>query len=183
MAGVTAEVTGRPALQIVCEVLKHYLADGSEASTLKKFGELYQQVLREQTATSVHEYIDCRKAVGRLTAELSYLLIRPVLRGDEQGFCSFMMQVGEVGCLVDSLIDLASDYRLSLLGFAPSPADYGKLAGHTLQAGLRLLCKYPGLVSLFWPAVVDNLRDRGQRSQAEAARASLQRKERVEGVA
>jgi hypothetical protein len=70
------------------------------------------------------------------------------------------MQVGAIGCLVDSLIDLKADRRLGLLGFKPAIMDYAKLSRSILNEGVRISVKHPGLFGLFVRAIVDNVRDR-----------------------
>ena len=71
-----------------------------------------------------------------------------------------MKQVGAVGCLVDSLIDLSADLRLGLLGFRPGPSDYTKLIACILRDGIRVSLEHPRLCGLFLRAIVDNVRDR-----------------------
>ena len=71
-----------------------------------------------------------------------------------------MKQVGAIGCLIDSLIDLTSDARLGLLGFKPGLMGYAKLIACILRDGLRVSAKHPGLCGLFVRAIVDNLHDR-----------------------
>ncbi len=129
------------------------------------FRELYQQVVSERAAQSIDAYVEHRKAVGRLTAELSYLLICPLLEMDNESLCRFMTQVGEVGCLVDSLIDLNADQHLGLLMFKPSIMDRLKLVVFTVQKGLSVWFRHPGLSGVFLSAVCDNIRDRFVRTR------------------
>jgi hypothetical protein len=147
-------------VNLVTMILKSQISEESYPLIISGFRELYQQVVSERTAPSIDAYIKHRKAVGRMTAELSYLLIRPLLVMDNQSVCRFMKQVGEVGCLVDSLIDLNADHRLGLLMFHPSAKDRLKLLASTLDKGLRISLKHPGLCRLFLQAVCDNVRDR-----------------------
>ena len=76
-----------------------------------------------------------------------------------------MKEVGAVGCLVDSIIDLRSDQRLGLLGFEPALSNYAKLMILTMRLGLRLVFSYPGLGRIFFEAILDNFRDRSTRNQ------------------
>jgi hypothetical protein len=126
---------------------------------VKKFHQLYREVLKERVATSIETYMARRIVVGSLTAELSYILIQPLLKGDSKDLCKFMKEVGAVGCLVDSLIDLKSDHRLGLLAFTPAAGDYLKLLLNSLRRGLGLSIKYPGLCLLFLEAIVDILQE------------------------
>lgn len=155
--------------RLVTEILKAHISAASYSSMMYKFRRLYQEVVSERDARSIYAYIRHRKTVGRLTAELSYLLIRPLLTMDSQRLCRFMKTVGEVGCLVDSIIDLKADRGVGLLGFEPTMMDRGKLIVCTLQAGLRVLLKHPGLSGLFLQAIRDNLRDRFVRDQSPNA--------------
>lgn len=152
-------------VKLVTEILKCHIDDDSYSLMTNKFRELYQEVVSERAATSINEYMEHRRAVGRLTAELSYLLIRPLLRSESESPSRFMKQVGEVGCLIDSLIDLRSDHRLDLLGFAPGLIDYAKLAFCTMRDGARLSLKHPALFGLFLQAIIDNVHDQIGRNQ------------------
>ena len=105
-------------------------------------------------------YVEQRRVVGSLTAELSYLLIRPFLQGDEPELRNFLRNVGAVGCLVDSVIDLRHDAGLNLVSFTPTGGAFLILLIRTLTEGLRLSIRYPALLGLFIEAVVDNVRDR-----------------------
>jgi hypothetical protein len=156
-------------LRLVTEILKRHISAGSYSSMMVGFRDLYREVISEQKAASIETYIEHRQAVGRLTAELSYELIRPLLKGESSRLAQFMNQVGEVGCLVDSLIDLDADRRLGLLGFQPTMIDRGKLLVCTVRSGLNVLLRHPGLSSLFLQAIVDSVRDRSRGKQAQDA--------------
>ena len=171
-------------VKLIAEVLKHHISDDSYPVIVDKFQELYQEVLRERTAGSIDVYIDRRRNIGSLTAELSYLLICPLLKSNGIEMCNFMKEVGAVGCLVDSVIDLRSDHRLGLLGFAPALSNYAKLIVVTMRLGLRLVVSYPGLGRIFLEAIVDNFRDRISRNQASHSRGIISdRKDQAAGVA
>jgi hypothetical protein len=122
--------------------------------------KLYRQVVCERGATSIESYMEHRESVGSLTAELSFVMIQPNIGGDHQELLQFMKQVGAVGCLVDSLIDLSSDHRHGLLGFKPRLMDYMKLTVCSLRAGLGVSLRHPGLIGLFLRAILDNVADR-----------------------
>jgi len=170
--------------RLVTETLKSKISEESYVSIREKLGRLYQRVLRERGATSICELIRFRKAVGALTADVSYLLIRSSINREHEGLRRFMKEVGAVGCLVDSVIDLGADRRLGLLRFRPSIADYAQLIRHALMAGLRVLFAYPALFGLFLPAIIDNLRDRFGRRQAVASgRIVSDRKDQLARVA
>lgn len=145
---------------LTTECLKRHIGPEIYESVLAKLTELYGAVVGERRAATMRAYIEQRRAVGRLTAELSYLLIRPLLVGGRDGLCRFFLEVGEVGCLVDSVVDLRSDGRLGLLGFRPTTRDYLVLVAHTLRAGACVLAKHPRLLGLFLDGVGDVLLDR-----------------------
>ena len=173
-----------PEVRLVTETLKSKIGEESYFSIREKLGRLYQRVLRERGATSICELIRFRKAVGALTADVSYLLIRSSLNREHEGLRRLMKRVGAVGCLIDSLIDLGADRRLGLLRFNPSIADYAQLIRHTLIAGLRVLFTYPALFGLFLPAIIDNLRDRfGRRQPVASGRIVPDRKDQLARVA
>lgn len=152
-------------VRLATSVLKSQISDDSYPLMMSGFQELYREVVGERQSKSIDAYIVSRQAVGRLTAELSYLLMRPSLAIEHECLCQFMKQVGEVGCLVDSLIDLNADRRLGLLMFKPSWTDRLKLVAATVQRGLSVLLKHPGLSGLFLQAVCDNFRDRFSQSR------------------
>ena len=126
---------------------------------VNKFRKLYREVLRERVATSIETYMSCRIGVGSLTAELSYWLIQPLLKDESNSLCEFMKQVGAVGCLIDSLIDLRSDHQFGLLAFTPGARDYLRLLLSTFRRGFELSIRHPGLCLLFLQAIIDNLQD------------------------
>ena len=147
-------------VRLITEILKCHLGDNTYPLMMDKLRELYREVVSERGATSIDSYLERRKSVGSLTAELSYVLIRPGLSEDNETLCEFMQQVGAIGCLVDSLIDLSADRRLGLLGFKPEIMDYARLLITVLRDGLRVSANHLGLSGLFLRAVVDNVRDR-----------------------
>jgi len=147
-------------VKLVTEMLKRQTDDETRPLILNQLRQLNEAVIKERAATSIESYLEQRRAVGALTAEASYVLIRPGLSGEIEPLLRFMRQVGAVGCLIDSLIDLSADRRLGLLGFKPGVRDYGKLLGCILRDGLRVSLTHAGLCRLFVAAIVDNVRDR-----------------------
>ena len=117
------EASQRSSVRLITEILKSHLCAETYLPMIDGLRELYNEVVSEPGATSIASYIEHRKSVGRLTAELSFVLIRPALSGEHERLLQFMKRVGAIGCLVDSLIDLSSDRRLGL------------------QAGNQELCK------------------------------------------
>src|SRR5207245_11392617 len=105
-------------------VLKRHISDDCYPLIIDKFQELYREVLRERAARSIDAYLDRRRTIGSLTAELSYLLICPLLKSNGVEMCNFMKEVGAFGCLVHSIIALRSDHRLGLLGFDHELSNY-----------------------------------------------------------
>jgi hypothetical protein len=145
---------------LVTEILKTHISAHHYADVLAKFEKLYQVVVGERSAETVANFMEKRKAVGRLTAELSYLLIKPLLQRDREDLCRFLMEVGEVGCLIDSVIDLSADGEQSLLGFTPTLKDRLNIIAEVLRKGTKLSWAHPRLIVLFIEAVGDNLLDR-----------------------
>jgi hypothetical protein len=157
------ETAERSSVKLVTEILKGQASDETYPLMVAKLQELYEEVVRERAATSIDSYIEHRKSVGALTAELSYVLVRPALLpegGDHEALCQCMKEVGAIGCLIDSLIDLRADRRLGLLGFKPGISDYTKLIADIVRDGLRVSLKHPGLAALFLQAIGDNVQDR-----------------------
>jgi hypothetical protein len=157
------EAARRSRVKLITEILKCQACDETYPLMVSRLQELYEEVVRERAATSIDSYIKQRKSVGALTAELSYVLVRPALfpvGGDHAALCRFMEEVGAIGCLLDSLIDLRADRRLGLLGFKPRISDYEKLIVDILRHGLRVTLEHPGLAGLFLRAIGDNVLDR-----------------------
>lgn len=147
-------------VRLVTEVLKRHIGEDVRGPASLKLGELYRAVVGERAAATVQEYIEQRKAVGRLTAEFSYLLIRPLMARECEELRRFLQEVGEVGCLVDSTIDLRSDGRLGLISFRPTLRSHLRLAARTLGEGLRVSLRHPRLSRLFLEGLCDDLFDR-----------------------
>jgi len=154
------ETGRRSSVKLITEILKCQAETETYPLMLNKLRELYDAVVRERSATSFGAYLEHRRSVGALTAEISYVLIRPGLSGEHERLCCLMKQVGAIGCLVDSLIDLNADRRLGLLGFKPRFSDYAKLIASILRDGLRMSLRHPRLVGLFLRAIGDNVGDR-----------------------
>jgi hypothetical protein len=156
---VFGEETRRSNAKFVTEVFKCHISREVYPAILAKLEELYQAVVGERKSKTMRAYIEQRKAIGCLTAEVSYLLIRPLLTGEHKGLRRFLQRVGEVGCLIDSVIDLRADERLGLLSFRPTPKDYLELMSQMLHDGLKILLKHARLLGLFLEAIFDDLRD------------------------
>ena len=154
------EAVRRSRVKLITEILKGQVCDETYPVMVGKLQDLYEEVVRERAATSIDSYIEHRKSVGALTAEVSYVLARPTLSGEHTALCLFMKEVGAIGCLVDSLIDLRADFRLGLLGFKPRISDYAKLIVDLVHDGLRVSLRHPGLARLFLQAIGDNVQDR-----------------------
>ena len=154
---------------LLTEVLKTHIGPDLHAPARRKLEELYGAVVGERGAETLGAYVERRKTVGRLTTEVSYLLIAPLLEGGRDGLLGFLRRVGEVGCLVDSVVDLRADARAGLLGFRPTARDRLRLAGLTFYEGLRVLREHPRLARLFLEAVGDVLLDRLRARRAQPA--------------
>ncbi|HEX7174739.1 MAG TPA: hypothetical protein VF240_05605 [Pyrinomonadaceae bacterium] len=154
------EETRRTRTGLLTEVLKTHIGPEVYTPARRKLEELYGAVVGERGAGTLGAYIERRKTVGRLTTEVSYLLIAPLLEGGRDGLLGFLRRVGEVGCLVDSVVDLRADERAGLLGFRPTARDRLRLAGLTVYEGLRMWSEHPRLTRLFLEAVGDVLLDR-----------------------
>jgi len=154
------EGTKQSRTKLVTEILKCHISLEIYPLVLVKLEELYQAVVRERQSSTMRAYIEQRKVIGCLTAEVSYLLIRPLLKSDHKDLCRFLKNIGEVGCLIDSAIDLRSDDRLGLLSFRPTLEDHLRLTGQMLHEGLKVILRHPRLLGLFLEAVSDDLFDR-----------------------
>ncbi len=156
------KISCRSDVAIVTEILKSHVEDDKRLPILRSLQRAHREVIRERAATSVGAYIKHRMALGRATARQSYLLIRSALREPNQKLCRLMEQIGAVGCLVDSMIDIGEDDRSGLLNFDLTALNFMTLCFGTALAGLRVLAKRPLLIFLLSEAVLDNIRDRGR---------------------
>src|SRR5260221_1594597 len=166
----SADRTVGSRVSLVTEVLKQNISDDDYPPVVGKLHELYRAVVAERKVETITAYIEQRTVVGRLTGELSYLLIRSFLESDDTDFRPFLERVGAVGCLVDSVIDLKADTRLGLVSFKPTTNDFRKLLIATLREGLNVLLKHPALLGVFREAVSDNVRDRSRAGLRPAPR-------------
>ena len=151
------EPGARAPVAVVTEVLKRHLCLETFPAVLQKLEELYETVVRERNSRTMRAYVEQRVAIGRLTADVSYLLIRPLLPREYPELRRFLQRVGEVGCLIDSVIDLRADDRLGLLAFRPGLRDYLYLVRRMFHDGFKVLRQHPRLLGLFLEAIRDNV--------------------------
>jgi hypothetical protein len=146
--------------QFMTEILKRHINPASHSHVLRKFRRLHRVSAEERHVLTMRAHIQQRKLVGRLTAELSFLLIGDHLSGDSSQAGKLMKDIGAVGCLVDSIIDAGADKRAGLMSFRPTFFDTVFLITHTLMLGMKVTLKHPRLLSLFVEAMRDNFHDR-----------------------
>ncbi|HKP38151.1 MAG TPA: hypothetical protein VJT71_14935 [Pyrinomonadaceae bacterium] len=152
--------TGSSRALFMTEILKSHISSSNRPQILRKFRRLHQASIKERQGRTIHHYIKQRKLVGRLTAELSHLIIIDRLVGNSANAGKLMRDIGAVGCLVDSVIDAGADERAGLLAFQPTIFATLFLFTHTLFLGMKLPLRHPRLLSLFVEAARDNFRDR-----------------------
>jgi hypothetical protein len=145
--------------KLATEFLKSQINTEVYDIVLDRFSQLCEAVYHERCSGRISEYMAQRKNIGHLTAEISYWLIMPYLNMRHSELRNFFCNVGKVGCLVDSLIDLRSDYRKGLINFVVNLSAYLQLLVHTTSIGIPLLWRYPKLIQVFYEAVIDNCRD------------------------
>ena len=163
------EATKKSRAKLVTEIFKCHISRDLYPLILTKLEELYQAVVRERQAPTMQAYIEQRQTIGHLTAELSYLLIRPLLKTEHAALCRFLTEIGAVGCLIDSAIDLRADARLGLLSFRPTLKNHLKLTARLLRAGLQVILRHPRLLGLFLEALRDDLLDQLRTRRASPA--------------
>jgi hypothetical protein len=146
--------------QFMTEVLKQHISPTIHSLVLRKFTELHQANLAEREASTMKGYVEQRKSVGRLTAELSYILIQDLISLEKTDCRELMKEVGAVGCLVDSVFDARADKRAGALSFRPSWWDFLRLGATTMFDGMNLVVTHPRMLPLFADAMRDNFYDR-----------------------
>ncbi|HEY7160053.1 MAG TPA: hypothetical protein VH815_02290 [Acidobacteriota bacterium] len=154
-----SEITLKVPFELATELLKRNIHPTVYDAVLDRFSRLCDAVFHERCSKRISEYIVQRKKIGFLTAEISYLLIQPYLTVTDLEIREFFCKVGETGCLVDSLIDLRSDYRKGLTNFRFNLSSYLGVLIHAVISGVPLLLRYPKLIQIFYEAVLDNCRD------------------------
>jgi len=146
--------------QFMAEILKRHFPLRASHQIRAKFRTLYRINLAERRVRTMSDFLKTRKLLGRVTADISYLLVRDHLWNDEWKLRNLMRDVGAAGCLIDSLVDARADRRAGILAFRPSFFESLRLATETFLLGARLGFRHFGLRSLFAQAIVDNIRDR-----------------------
>lgn len=159
-------------IALVTERLLNEISEETYPELLSALHALSAAVEHERTAASMAEYIEARKHVGQLTAKSSFLVIRPLLSTESSQICHFMERVGEIGCLVDSVIDLNADRRRGLLNFQGTRWEFIRLLTCAVKSGAQFSIRHPRLFGLFLEAVIDNLRDR-PRTRARVKRLQI----------
>ena len=147
-------------IAIVAEMLKRHINPDAFTLMLDAMRRAHREVISERTARSIGAYIKHRKALGRATAKQSYLLIQSAFSETNEKLRHLMQDIGAVGCLVDSVIDIRHDSRSGLLNFSLTISDYAKLCCSTAVAGFSVWAKKPSLSFLLIEAILDNIRDR-----------------------
>jgi len=154
------EETKSSRAQFMTEILKRHITSASHSRVLRKFRRLNRVSIKERQVRTMKEYVKQRRLVGRLTAELSYLLIIDHLCGASAKAGELMKDIGAVGCLIDSVVDAGADQRAGLLSFRPTFFGALFLFTQTLLLGAKLPLRHPRLLSLFVEAMRDNFYDR-----------------------
>src|SRR2546423_931787 len=125
--------TSRVAMAV--DDLKEHVSADDYSAVLTTLEKLYRSVIDERRAQTIVAYIRHRKLVGALTAELSYIIIRSLLKNDRDDLSRFLQRVGAVGCLVDSVIDFRADAHLGLISFDATVRNFLVLLATTVREG------------------------------------------------
>jgi hypothetical protein len=151
-------------IAFMTEGLKQSIPMASYRFIERRLKRLYSAVVAERSANTFATFARQRERVGRLSADVSYWLVEPLLSKPSPALRRFLRQVGAVGCLIDSIVDLTSDMRRGLLSFRPTIGHRLRWMGRTARRGIPLLLTHPRMSAIFGDAIVDTLRDR-QRSR------------------
>src|SRR5215831_11041343 len=68
---------------LATDVLKNNICEEVYPEMLSRLDDLYRAAVNERQVDTIRAYVVQRKVVGRLTAGLSYLLIRPFLENEQ----------------------------------------------------------------------------------------------------
>jgi len=72
----------------------------------------------------------------------------------------FFQQLGSLGCLVDSIVDIKKDVDDKVLRFEPLIKDRINLYFKTIQRGTIFILKHPGLYKSFLYSLINNIKDK-----------------------
>ncbi len=155
--------TEKSALIIATENFKKVIKKESFPKMKKELEALYTAAVLESDSPTMEEYIASRKEIGRQTANCAYSLIKQYCYAPNtlnKKFYEFFCEIAELGCLVDSAIDIKKDLEKKVLKFSPSFADKMKLYLETTKKTIKLFQKYPGLSKEFLESVRGVIKNR-----------------------
>lgn len=153
----------------VTELLKAQLEPSIATRMARRLRTLHAAVMAERQAPSLREFVRSRRLVGRLTADLSYLMIEPCLEQPNSSVRNFLRRVGAVGCLIDSVVDARADFESGHQRLPPRFWGRFLLTLCAVRWGLPLIAAHPRAAGLFLQAAIDTLLDRRVRSDCRAA--------------
>ena len=151
------ETKGSPS-KFLTEILKKQIKPGIYGAVLTGFYALYTSVVDNDNSTNMDDYISSRRKSGELTANIIYQLIEPDLRGNLNKFKKFLMQLGGVGNLVDSCLDIKKDISNGAFKFIPSALDVAKLYTKTSMEGIKMFIEYPTFSFKFFRSIIKNIK-------------------------
>ena len=149
------EASQNPAL-FLTELLKKKISPSQYDLVRSALLQLYGVAQQEKNARDMSQYIESSKAVGRMTANAIYELIKPDISANHESFYRLFVRIGELADLVDACLDIKGDS--DAISFSPTRTDRLKLYAATIKEGLILLNGHPGLSFEFLKSVRRNLK-------------------------
>ena len=150
-------------LRQACEILRYKIHRDYYQTFLEKLDRLHRKVLEEKAATDSPCYFDLRVLTGGLTAEISFDLIGDVLDHKKPPKNNLIVEIGEVGSLIDSIVDAPADFRNKLMSVSPGFRFYQSLLMRTGKMITGILWRNPQLFGLCLESTADVWLDRFRR--------------------
>lgn len=155
---ITEEIIASTPL-LLSEVLKVQTTPATYHHLLENLHELYDSTLSEKTAPSMSQYIYQRKKSGILTAQGAFIMMEPHLLTHNHKFVSFFQQLGALGNIVDSVVDLRNDIHSQTYSFHVTFLDVVQLYTQTSKDAIKVILQHPRLVKQFSKSAVNVLKN------------------------
>jgi len=143
---------------VLAEVLKAQTVD-CRLPVQSALRAVWASVSWEKQASSAKEYVRARRQVGWTCSTMNYVLLRPLLANHPADLCLRWGEIGELGNLIDTLVDYPMDRWRGQIPVPPRGRLWVRTARETLGLMTAMGIRHPKMVPLFVGALGDNLTD------------------------